>query len=529
MIRVLIVEDEPIIRMGILKVIEWDKLGCEVAATAENGEEALERVAAMMPDLIISDIKMPKMDGLSMVSQLYEKYPHIKVILLSGYKEFDYAQKAIEYGVSEYILKPVDQDKLEETIERVVGEIRMAQKMNAERSALLEKVHSSIPVLKDKFIADLLFSSPSSIYNIYDRLDYFGVSVGEFVLLATHIDSFYDLEQHFTEDDINVLLYLIIEQVENLQESFDFSTITYIRDKTVYMIVSQSGKDELNLDTLQEYCHQLSLNVAKNGKFTVSIGISNFYSGPLFLKKARAEVDQCLSMCYYLGPNSVIHIRDLVEQKNDAAKLEVETSGYLNAIRNGIGILEEAEKICWQIEQVRDGVNTRSIVTEVVMASIRTCSELYGETTKLKEYFNEALIQIHSAKTINSLITIMKDNGIRLESYVREKVNSKTQYTMERAVMYLQENVSREVSLEEVADYVYMSKWYFSKLFKKAMGLNFSEYIMKMRIEKAQKLIRENPMLKNYEVAEMLGFENVRYFSQLFKKVTGLTPSEFRG
>lgn len=529
MIRVLIVEDEPIIRMGILKVIEWDKLGCEVVSVAENGEDALLEVEATQPDLIVSDIKMPKMDGLTMVAQLSKKHPDIKVILLSGYKEFDYAQKAVEYGVSDYILKPVDQDKLEETIKKVAGEILQSQNMISERAALLEKVHSSIPILKDKFIADLLFASPNSIFNIYEKLEYFDISIGEFVLLAITIDSFYDLEQNFTEDDIHVLTFLIIEQADLLKEVFGFSTISFIRDKTVYMIVSQNEETELNMDSIQKYCHQISLNVERNGKFTISIGISNFFSGPLNLRKARTEVDRCLAMCFFMGSNSVIHIRDLQEQKTDVVKLEIDANGYLLAVRNGINILEEGEKISLQIEQSRDSVNIRSIVTEIVMASIRICTDLYGETPELKAYFNEVLLQICSAKTISTLTNIFKQNTIALDKFVKEKMNSRTKHIMDRAFTFINQHSAREISLEEVADYVYMSKWYFSKLFKKEIGINFSEYIMNLRIERAQKIIRENPLLKNYEVAELLGFDNVRYFSQLFKKITGLTPSEFRG
>ena len=122
-IRVMIVEDEPIIRMGIASVLPWDEIDCEVVALAENGVDGLEKAKSFQPQLVISDIRMPKMDGLSMIETLVSANPDIQVILLTGYKEFEYAQKAISFGVSNYILKPVDQDELLEVVKELAEKI----------------------------------------------------------------------------------------------------------------------------------------------------------------------------------------------------------------------------------------------------------------------------------------------------------------------------------------------------------------------------------------------------------------------
>lgn len=529
MIRVMIVEDEPVIRNGIATVLPWSEMGCQVVALAENGQDGLEKAAECAPHLVISDIRMPRMDGLDMIEGLIKIIPKVKIILLTGYKEFEYAKRAIEFGVSDYILKPVDQEQLENVVRKLTEEIENTIALEKEREALKSRMEAGLPIIKDKFIADLLFHNPNNIDHIREKMKYFQLEIGTFVILVVEIDSFHDLEKSFTEDDVQLLLFLITEQIEALLGKYGYSSITFNHKKSIYAIMGSDEK-EIELNSILEYCRDLAQNVEKRVKFTVSIGISSIYDGAMLIQKARREADKSVRESYYLGSSSVICYQDLmidedVQQDNN----EVDTGSFYQALKNGIHISKEAKQLCDQLKDIRDDIVARSMVSEVISRSFRLMNEEYGESQEIQEYFNRAFDMIHYAKTLKNLSDIIKDSGIWMEQIIQEKQLSRTEYTMNQAIQYMKDNCKRELSLEEVASSVYVSKWYLSKLFHKEKGIKFSDYLSALRIEEAQRIIREDPSLKNYEVAEIMGYGNDRYFSQVFKKVTGMTPSEFRG
>lgn len=528
-IRVMIVEDEPIIRMGIASVLPWEEMDCEVVALAENGVDGLEKAEIFQPQLVISDIRMPKMDGLSMIETLVSINPDIQVILLTGYKEFEYAQKAIAFGVSNYILKPVDQDELLCVVKELVDKIKKSIALKREKELLKAKVKESQPILRDKFISSLLFSSPETIFRICEKMEYFNLQIERFAILNIEIDFFHELEKGFTEDDVQILLFLIVEQIEEVLLDYGYSAITFHHKKSVYAIMG-SNNEAICMELLPEYARELGERIESSGKFTVSIGISRIYEGAVNIRKARIEADKCVDQSYYLGAGSVVCYSDLQNiSENEENATEIETDPFYEALSQGGDIRAKAECMCEQLKKVKNIIIVKSTVTELISKSYRSLMEDYGESSELLESFETMMEKACYAKSLQNFVDIMDEASGWIEEFISQKRLSRTQYIMDRAVQYMRENCRREISLEEVADQVYVSKWYFSKLFRKEKGIKFSDYMSALRIEQAQKIIRENPNLKNYEVADMVGFGNVRYFSQLFKKITGKTPSEFRG
>lgn len=528
-IRVMIVEDEPIIRVGISKVIQWEEINCQVVALAENGEEGLELAKKYQPELVVSDIRMPKKDGLTMVEELKKQFPGLQVVLLTGYKDFEYAQRAITYGVSDYVLKPVDQDELFQTLKKLAQKIQEVRAEENEREQLKAKVHESLPILKDKFLSNLLFHTPQSIYNVYDKMEFFNIHIHEFVLIAVEIDAFYELEREFTENDIQILFFLIEEQMEKLLEQYEYNAVSFTHGKTVYAIVDSKDKT-LEKGEISEYGKELSRMVEAKGRFTVSIGISDIHSGAEQVRRARQEADQCTVQSYYLGRSSVVCYHDVQTMTGVTENAcEVETKNYYDAVKKGVDIFQEAELLCGQLENIKSMALIKSIVTEIISRSYRIAMEEFGTEPEILEAFDETMAKVYLAVNYQNYRELVEETARRTENYIKKKRVSKAQFIIDKALAYMQENCRRELSLEEVAEHLYISKWYFSKLFRKETGSKFKDYLSELRIREAQKIIRENPGLRNYEVSEMLGFGNPRYFSELFKKVTGLTPSEYRG
>ncbi len=527
-IKVMIVEDEPIIRMGISMVMPWKELGCEMPVLAENGEEGLQKATVEIPQLIISDIRMPLMDGLHMAEELRKRGSNAKIVFLTGYKEFEYAQKGIVYGISDYILKPVDQDQLKEVIQKLVKEIEEEQSAENEWIRLREKMEQSIPILRDKFLSSLLFQSADSVELICEKMEYFHISLQKFTVCSITLDSFHDLEKSFTETDVQLLLFLMTEQTELLAEKYGYKIITYQHHHTVYTIISVEGQRE-QTEKLIEFGKKLEEQIKEKGRFSVSIGISSICEGAENIRRARTEADQCVAQRTFLGNGCVVCYRDLETMEIKHPMEEIETEKFYEALRSGEKVEEATECLAKQIHKNRNLTILKTVMTELLSKSLRILIEIYGENENLNRQYDEYMEKIFLTRNINGYEEIMSSFGSWTREYILENQVSRTDFLMNKAVRYIQENCCRELTLEEVAEQIYVSKWYFSKLFRKVKGEKFSDYLSRLKIEEAQRIIREQPDLKNYEVADKIGFHDVRYFSQLFKKITGKTPSEFRG
>lgn len=525
--KVMIVEDEQVIRRGLQKVIPWEQLGCELAAAVENGAQGCEKAMEIKPQLVISDIRMPKMDGLEMTRILRGMFPKLRVILLTGYKEFEYAQKALEYGVEDYVLKPVDHEELISVIRKQAEEFQHEEEEEKERERLREQLAQSLPILRDKFLSSLLFSSPETIYHIYERMDYFNIRIRRFILMAVEIDSFYALEKQFSEEDIQILLFLIENQIENAAGERALEPVIYRHEKAVYVILPCS--EEENMDDIILFAREVEENIRSSCSFTVSVGISAFHEEAMQVRQARKEAEACITRNYYLGPGNVICYGDIcTEDQQENLCPEICPDAYYQSLRSGQNITGEMEKLCEELKGTGNLVALKSSALELVSKSFRLMVQEYGESRKLQELMDGSMEQVFTAKNIQGYLSALRETSGNLESFLSEQRISRNRYLVEKAVAYMKANCTREVSLEEVSDTLYVSRWYFSKLFRKETGIKFSDYMIRLRVEEAQRLIRENPGLHNYEIADRLQFGNDRYFSQVFKKVAGMTPSEFR-
>ena len=527
-IRVMIVEDEPIIRMGISTVMPWKELGCEVPVLAENGEVGLQKAAEEPPQLIISDIRMPLMDGLHMAEKLRKSGSNAKIVFLTGYKEFEYAQKGIAYGISDYILKPVDQDQLAEVIQKLVKEIEEEENAEDEWLRLKEKMEQSIPILRDKFVSGLLFQSSDSVDLICEKMEYFHISIQKFAVFSITLDSFHDLEKNFTETDVQLLLFLMTEQTEQLAEKYGYKIITYQYQHTVYTILS-IGKQENQIEELAGFGKKIEEQVREKGRFSVSVGISSVYEGAENIRKARNESDQCVAQRTFLGNGCVVCYRDLETMEIKYSMEDIETEKFYEALRSGGNVKEASQYLADQIHKNRNLTILKTVMTELLSKSLRILIDIYGENASLTQRYDEHMEKIFLTKSITGYEEIVLSFGSWTAGYIMENQVSRTDFLMNKAIHYMKENCRKELTLEEVAEQIYVSKWYFSKIFRKVKGEKFSDYLSRLKIEEAQRIIREQPELKNYEVADRIGFHDVRYFSQLFKKITGKTPSEFRG
>jgi two-component system, response regulator YesN len=524
MFKVMIVEDEPVIRNGIAKSIDWECLGCEVIALAENGKEAMEKISRCVPDIVVSDIKMPEMDGLELSDRLLSMFAGIRIILLTGHKEFEYVKQAMKMGVSNYILKPTDPSELEAAIKEVTDEIKSRIQMSSETEKLRDEVKNSKGLLKEKFLYDLMFSPLSISDEVEKKIEYYGVQTKSYWLIGICIDSFVELESYFTEEDINILVFLTKNVLDEMVSNSGFKMVTVIRDRCVYAVVEQENHTR---DELKAFLEEICAQVKQQGKFSVSIGVSENYDKIAKLQTARKEVDACLEQRVFRGDNIVIFSDSLSCEQNESSNV-VDITGFVSAIERGEDIVGEAKKIQEKIVQSKDANLARSTALEAIVLGVRAYCCNYG---KIEDLFDPPVLPlekiIHS-KTLSAITKSFHEIVLQMDEELKDRVSNRYLQAISVVKKHIEENYDQDISLESIASMVYMSQWYLSKVFKRITGRNFISYLTEVRMNKAKEFIAKNPELKNYEIAEKVGFISVRYFSELFKKFFGITPSEYR-
>lgn len=370
----------------------------------------------------------------------------------------------------------------------------------------------------------LLNTGPSR--GISRSLGYYGIDLGQVTVAGFRIDPFFDLDQNFQEDDIGLLTYLIFDAVDRCCTEAEWRQTSFIQDRVVYTILEQCPPDsERLLDLVRQICD----TVLEEDHFSVSAGISNTVDLPEKLAVCRKEVKECLAACDCLGNRSVVSYSEL-DGEQEAGLCETPSyENLLMAVRGGASIEKKASEFAEALRQCGALTVAQRVSIQGTLEACQVMAEQYGETDTLTQWGKQQVEKLLACSTVGILAQLVAESGRWIQEYLNSQLDTHQLAVVNAAKEYIIENCSREIQLEEVASQIYVSKWYLSKLFKQVTGVGFNNFVAETRIDCAKKLIRENPHLKNYEVAERLGFGSVRYFSQLFKKITGMTPSEYRG
>jgi two-component system, response regulator YesN len=532
MIKVLIIDDEPFIREGLRKTINWKALQCRVIGEAENGVEAIEKIDMYVPDIVITDIMMPGHSGLELTRYIKDNHPHIKIIFLTGYNDFSFAQQAIKLGAFDFVLKPTNTDELEKVIIKARDEIIKSNSEMVEHEKLHKVIEASLPILKDKFISDLLYSNSVSVNEIEEKLQFFGINIESFIVMCIEIDNFLELNKRNTEEEKLLQLFSVEEKIEELLNRCRIKGIINCNQNTfsVIMQFSRSESEEILKAGVISIAEELRNKFENCSKFTISIGISHYFDKVYNIKKAFDEAMKCLENRFYIGNNSTIHIDDIFSFEAQSVSNEIQTKPIIEAIRAGNTekIKSELKDIITTLSQINNKVYVTNICTEIIASISRLYCELYGNMSDIFEEGTIPFDRILGCTSLADLFSILENLSDKVCQSINNLLNTQTRKVISNALDYINRHFHEDITLNVVSEQVYMSPWYFSKLFKKETGETFTEFLLKCRIEKAKKLLKGSFELKAYEVAEQVGFNDARYFGQIFKKETGLTPMEYR-
>ncbi|MGG1552163.1 response regulator transcription factor [Paenibacillus ferrarius] len=512
MIKVMLVDDERIILDGISRLVDWAALGTELVGTARNGVEAYEKIQELAPHIVISDIRMPGMDGLELVARVSGSHPHIRFVLLSGFGEFDYASKAMQYGVRHYLLKPTNEAKIEEALREIMEELAQTAKEESFVQNMKAELAKVMPHVKEQFLKEFVTNKTYGeqdweYFRSLFRLD----PDYRIRLLLFQLEGKYEYEHLFAIRNI-------------AQEMLDNPLLGTTIGNHVLIVLEDTGQPE----ALQERIYATRDIFQKYYKMDATISLSE----PGHITKARTlykEALQLLNYRFYLGEGSLITRKDTdMSLVGGQVKELVFDEERLNmSVKSGNREQAEealADLICSLKEAQLTIEVSKSYVIQQYVSLVRQCApdEMNHYVAKIP-----LIVEMNSLQAIQSFLETVVHAMVE-KSYAQNKV--KISAIVRKVIDIIHDQLGNsELSLNWVAgEMLYMNADYLGKLFKKETGEKFSNYVMKARIDKATELIMQEDDIKIFELAERLGFgDNPQYFSQVFKKYRGSTPSEF--
>lgn len=529
MYKVFLVDDEIVVREGIRENVNWEETNFVLAGEAPDGEMALPLILEMKPDILVTDIKMPFMDGLALSRVIKKKMPWVKIIILSGHDEFNYAKEAISIGVTEYLLKPISSVDLIKSLETVSSliESEKLERENIER--LKSQLNDNSGLQRDRFLNELCLGmiqpadaiEKCALYKIdliarYYLVEIIELGVNETVNSGDRYSEFLKVE---------AIISGIIENNSDI--------IIFKRD-TEELVIIYKGDSLTSLEeNAYSFAQSIKYEVERNTEYLLTIGIGYARERIQGLTKSIADAETAKNYKYIFGRNKIIGIKDIktnIPGRDEFFKLDkTSIMAYLK-----YGAKSNINDYLSNYIQYLSEPNLNSLIftyyafMDLILTASKFVCELGGNIDELVPEISSLENILADMNSIGSFKKYAELILARVFDYRDSRVESKYCSIVAKAKEYINEKFyDPELSLISLASYVNMSPSHFSTIFSQETGETFIGVLTATRIRKAMELLR-NTSSKSSEIAYSIGYNDPHYFSYLFKKVTGLTPKEYR-
>ncbi|OBZ08620.1 MULTISPECIES: response regulator transcription factor [Bacillales] len=504
MYRVFVVDDEPFIIEGLYDIIDWSAYGLEIVGSAENGQDALEALKESAADILLTDISMPIMDGLTLIREARQFRPDLKVIILSGYNEFDYIKSGLKLGVENYLLKPINIDELQETL---VGTI---DKLNTTRPDRLFSDYD-IRILRDNILYRWLTGriAPNELSERTDMLDirldapYLVTAV---LRTENQFEPSYEAAQRLAVQDPSMLPFVDIDG--------DLVIVFMLDDPA-------AGKEKAIsiLDNMQKRLAPSKMRISLGSVEEMGEGAPRSYA---HAKKAQE---------YFLlmDEPAILDYGSLTEKNGivNIAAQPLDWSSYSKLIKaKDLESLHAAIDADFELYQALEGVTPAYIQSMAIELMIRFKMELKEiKQADQPELYKAGFVQIMHAETIEGLVSVVKEAAtLTVDSLMRDVKSP----IIQQLLNYVHENYAQALSLKSLSQQYNIHPVYLGHLFQKETSETFTEYINKYRINKAKEMLKET-QLKVQEIAMQVGYWETGYFYKQFKKYVGISPTDYKG
>ena len=488
--KIIIADDEEHIRKGLAEVVDWESIGFTVDAIFDDGTDVVDYIELHPVDVILTDIRMARMGGLEVAKYIWKSKIDTKIVILTGYKDFNYAKDACEYGVSYYLLKPTDIKEVYETFEKLKNQLEFETQKRLNLERMMDNITE--PFLRNLYYGAFADNDIAidrihrlKLENEFDKMKY--------SIITMKMNNFSNSSDSETEKS---QFYCAVHNFWKMKfPKFSFAVIHQGEKEIIYIVY---GREEIviNKKELSEEIDDV-------------FGLKN----DILIQGSYDNVCQLNNKCFNksLNENNIDLKQFIKEQKQFFSFLFSEQS-------------EQAKELLSKMVKSLLGVDSMlmlsciqdlfSLLSKKIHDMGIICSEDLFEITDID--INPDAIEKACINKINSIAKVLKEN-----------LHTKEHEAIREAKEFIFKNYSKDISLEDVANAVFLSSTYLSRIFKKYVGENYSDYLFRVRMDKAKSLLK-NSNLKIYEISEKIGIQTPKYFFKVFKDYTGYTPIEYR-
>ncbi|TBL70726.1 response regulator [Paenibacillus thalictri] len=534
MYKLLIADDESLTRKGLRDYVNWSRFGITVCGVADDGTTALQLAEELKPDIVLTDVKMPTMDGIRLSMELRARLKHVKILFISGHNDIEYVKSALQLNAVDYILKPLNFAELDKVMERVVELIREDERQRDMMDRMNTKLLQSMPLLKEKFLMTLIRDGGGEAAALDEKLKLLDITLpaeGRYIVAVVRIDDSADKLSPMPEREKQLLAFAVINIC---QEVIDSNMEGYVFENRSgeYVCLLRLASSEAD-DRLYGMFSDMKLTLGKLLKISVTIGIGHTAEVLGELPESYYAASQAANHKLFLGKNQIITLDSLQAHSGTTFRL---TGQDL--------------ELCASLLKAGDHEKTAALISglfaqlsEYRNASLRYCQntamqlmltgsgllfelKLHDDSWSARELdFSDRLFRL---ETVDDMKRLLLDYFKLICNLIHTKRDNHSGLVVEQVKQYVGKHFHSDLTINDIAAHIYLTSTYVCLLFKQETGETINEYVTKVRMEKAIGMLADLKY-KLYDISSAVGYSDSSYFSKIFKKHTGLTPSEFRG
>lgn len=522
--RLVIVDDEQTIREGLKNYVDWMSLNFEVVASFEDGKETIDYIQANDVDVVLTDIKMIEVSGIELAEYIHNNMPNIKVVIISGHKEFEFAKQALAFGVVDYILKPVRIPEITHVFENICDSLTLERRETELQLQKDKQIDEIFHLLEEQFFRDLIMGALIDRGEIDKRIRLLDMDIDvnrcPFSLIDIKLDNYPEYLKNkweYGKDRLdNALRNILAGESENTKY---FTLVTAVGCFKI-MAIGNSTLSTKGMDTyVRNYVNTIKDNIISIFNMELEILKTESYSNIYEFSKSTEAIPISYNGLPIDATNNEIILNDpiLLEQRKifKASILSGDASAVFSLLNNMIDKLK-----------LYPTSYIHNFIINLFMDFFNSLSSIDSSLQKVRQekFDYSKLIQTVSIQGIKQWARDMSE--IIMEQILPDTENSSKLF-IRKALDYINERFKEDLSLDEVASHVYLNPAYFSRVFKQETGENFSNYLIKIRMMNAIEIMKSS----NHKISEiciMVGYKNSKYFSRVFKNYTGCTPSQYQ-
>lgn len=531
MYTILIVDDEQLERQALRFIVETKCEQIRVVGEAGDGANAIRLAAQTKPDIVLMDIRMPEMNGLEAAKGIRALLPNASILMLTAFDEFSYAKQALTVGAVDYLLKPVRPDDLVKALTAAKEKIGADRSRQEEEDRLRQNVEAARPFIQMSFVYDLISGNVGDSVNFQDRSRFLGLRTDPHLAMVVDVDDFKKLTVHASEMEKQMVKQQLYQAIRDA--AGELSLVTPFGSDNIIILLgfAETVTPEFAKDHAKKLATAIREMIRRSLNISITVGIGRYYQDVLEMHKSYHEALNAQRQRFYLGDSQIIHIDDVpflgdvpfhYPFQHERALLDKVRCGDRRQAKVELRTLLE------EIFAAKSSIETvKACVLELLIVLSRSAVEGGADLERLTLLNLECISLLNQCASRSEVENWLISSLDQFLDNMLENRGSMNTRVINKACEYIVKNCQRNLPLEEVAQAVHLSPFYFSRLFKQEKGYNFVDFMTKVRLDKAKRMLQE-PEHTVVRIAAEVGYQDASYFCRVFRQAMNMTPNQYR-